>query len=217
MFYYLYEIKNKLNGKIYVGVHKTHDMDDGYMGSGKVIRSAIAKYGIENFIKVILEHFDDSDAMYVREREIVTDEFLARSDTYNLRRGGTGGFDYINQTGQNKWYGDSSPFLDPAISQKGNATIKKLREDAEYNNWFLSTRKTGITSEARSRGVAAARSPEAITKRKNSFKTLKHQSGERNSQFGSVWITNGYDNKKIHKTAPIPDGWRRGRTLANAG
>jgi len=43
MFYYLYEIKNLINNKIYVGVHKTNDLNDGYMGSGKVIRRAIKK------------------------------------------------------------------------------------------------------------------------------------------------------------------------------
>lgn len=37
MFYYLYQITNLVNNKIYVGVHKTHKFDDGYMGSGKVI------------------------------------------------------------------------------------------------------------------------------------------------------------------------------------
>lgn len=99
MFYYLYEVRNNLDGKIYVGVHKTEDMNDGYMGSGKVIRSAIKKHGIGNFSKVILETFTTSDAMYAKEAEIVTEDFLSRSDTYNVRKGGHGGFDFINKNG----------------------------------------------------------------------------------------------------------------------
>ncbi len=97
MFYYLYQITNKVNGNIYVGVHKTKNLDDGYMGSGKVIKHAIEKYGVDNFEKVILDTFDDSESMYAREREMVTDEFLARDDVYNIRRGGHGGFDYLNK------------------------------------------------------------------------------------------------------------------------
>src|ERR1035437_4224431 len=96
MFYYLYKITNVLNDKIYVGVHKTKSLDDGYMGSGKIIRSAIAKHGISNFSKDILEFFDTSEAMYAREAEFVNEEFLLREDVYNLRRGGYGGFEYIN-------------------------------------------------------------------------------------------------------------------------
>lgn len=99
--FYLYRITNKVNGKIYVGVHKTRRLDDGYMGSGKVIRSAIKKHGVENFQKEILETFDDAEAMFAREKEIVTEDFLVRNDVYNLRRGGTGGFDHINRNGLN--------------------------------------------------------------------------------------------------------------------
>lgn len=39
------------------------------------------------------------------------------------------------------------------------------------------------------------------------------QLGDKNSQFGSMWITNGKDNKKIKKDVDIiPDGWYKGRT-----
>ena len=90
MFYYLYQITNLVNNKIYVGIHKTNDMSDGYMGSGKVIKRAIEKHGIDNFQKVILETFENSEAMYACEKEIVTEEFLSRNDVYNLRRGEIG-------------------------------------------------------------------------------------------------------------------------------
>lgn len=92
MHYYLYEIRNNLNGKIYVGVHKTKNLDDGYMGSGERINAAIAKYGIDNFTKIILQERSSYQEVLDLEKEIVNDEFLKRQDVYNIRRGGVGGF-----------------------------------------------------------------------------------------------------------------------------
>jgi group I intron endonuclease len=107
MHYYLYEVKNRVNGKIYVGVHKTDNLEDGYMGSGKIILKAIEKHGLENFEKIILEFFDDADSMFRRESEVVDDVFLTRDDVYNLRRGGMGGFDWINSSNIPKFKGHS--------------------------------------------------------------------------------------------------------------
>ena len=140
MFYYLYEIRNNLNGKIYVGVHKTKNMNDGYMGSGKVIKTAIEKHGIENFSKTILETFSSEEEMYAREKEVVDDIFLMREDVYNLRRGGTGGFEFINKNGLNKndyersdeWKAnlskrmkENNPSKNQKVKEKNSARLKK--------------------------------------------------------------------------------------------
>lgn len=59
------------NGKTYTGKHQTDNLDDGYMGSGKLIRRAIAKYGAENFTKEILHAFENEEEMNAKEKELV--------------------------------------------------------------------------------------------------------------------------------------------------
>ena len=88
--YYLYQITNKINGKIYIGVHKTLNLEDGYMGSGLRINRAYIKYGIENFEKQILIFFDNIKEMFETERIIVDSEFIKRTDVYNIVEGGKG-------------------------------------------------------------------------------------------------------------------------------
>jgi len=96
MFYTIYKITNQIDGKFYIGTHKTKNLNDTYMGSGKYLRYAQDKYGIDKFIKEILFVYNTPQEMYAKEAEIVNEEFLATANTYNLKVGGFGGWDYIN-------------------------------------------------------------------------------------------------------------------------
>lgn len=92
MFYLVYQITNTVNGKSYKGSHKTENKDDGYMGSGKLIRAAIKKYGIDAFKKDILFEASSSEEMFAKEKELV----ILGPQSYNLKHGGSGGFDFVN-------------------------------------------------------------------------------------------------------------------------
>jgi hypothetical protein len=71
-----------------------------------------------------------------------------------------------------------------------------------------------ITKNSQPKAVIAALSEKAKIKRKNTFIKNRHSQGERNSQFGTIWITNGTEKKKkLQKSDPIPEGYWRGRTL----
>ena len=70
-YHYIYKITNLINGKIYIGQHTTSNLDDGYMGSGKILMRAIKKYGVENFRKEIQGFYEDIDELNYMERLFV--------------------------------------------------------------------------------------------------------------------------------------------------
>lgn len=136
MFHYMYEIKNNMNGKIYIGVHRTKNMNDGYMGSGKVIKAAIAKYGVENFTKRIIEEFESNEEMFIKERETVSTEFVLRDDTYNLAVGGSGGSILQNRKSWEKGKTHSEETkLKMSVANTGKKPSAETIENLKRNHW----------------------------------------------------------------------------------
>ena len=91
-FYTVYRITNKTNSKSYVGCHIAKNPDDGYMGSGKIITSAIKKYGVENFDKEVLYIASNEAEMFESERALIA----IYKPKYNIHEGGNGGWSYVN-------------------------------------------------------------------------------------------------------------------------
>lgn len=92
-YHIVYKTTNTVNNKIYVGLHSTNNLEDGYLGSGLVLKDAITKYGRDKFKREILYVFNSREEAMAMEAAIVDEEFISRKDTYNLHLGGNGVMD----------------------------------------------------------------------------------------------------------------------------
>jgi hypothetical protein len=124
--YFVYKITNNTNGKYYIGVHKSEDRNDSYMGSGLAIKAAIKKYGHDNFSKIILEEHTTAEAAYASETKLVD---MNDSLSYNINNGGHGGWDYVNSIVRDNC------MLDPEVANRVGDAIKQTRNtDPDYYN-----------------------------------------------------------------------------------
>lgn len=92
MYYYTYKITHKESGRYYIGARssKVEPNNDKYMGSGKLIRQAIKKYGMDAFEKAILNTYETFDEAFKAEC-LYLDNYLTDPLCYNIAPGGKGG------------------------------------------------------------------------------------------------------------------------------
>ena len=182
-YYTIYQITNLINGKIYIGAHKTQDLNDNYMGSGIALKESFEKHGLENFQKDILYTFDNPEDMFDKEIEIVNEDFINRKDTYNMKLGGCGGWDHTDRRANS-----IKNWSNPEYVKKHSEAMSKVTSDPEYRKKMSeSLRKKCADPEYR----------------KVLSKATK----------GRIWIRSLDDNteKLIPKEEPIPNGWSKGR------
>jgi hypothetical protein len=224
MYYTVYKTTNVVNGKIYIGCHKTTNIDDDYVGSGKLLKRAINKYGIENFQKEILGVFDSPEEMFNMEAQLVNEDFVNETTNYNLKVGGEGGFDYINNN------------LDDILSKddrvkrarmgreaantrgshlKGSQRHQQLmKEDPDYRAWY----RERCEQSKPSQGTFTGKRHTEEAKRKISEANSNRFKGSKNPNYGKCWVYN--EELQQSKSIPVEEldeytnaGWNKGRKI----
>lgn len=200
-FHYIYKItRNDGSGKYYIGMHSTDDLEDGYFGSGVLLASSIMKHGKEKHLKEILEFLPSRSELKTRERELVNEEIVNDVLCMNLKLGGEGGGKFSSKEHQQKCSSAGGKNGGKAALQKINrdpavrAKITKTRQKNGSLATFGMLNKTHST-EAKMRMSIAG-------------------SGEKNSQYGSCWVTDGVKPMKIRKEQLeeyLVNGYSRGR------
>ena len=205
-YHFIYKTTNLLNGKYYIGMHSTNNLNDGYLGSGTYFKNSVKKHGIENFKIEILYWKESRLELTNLEKEIVNEDLLKDSLCMNLKPGGYGGFN--NTEHKQKFFqardnwgrklgGENaqklcSPEQRKLRSIKSSQTLKK--------RWTQQQRTQPKHSEESKRKISDSKQGSGI--------------GKKNSQFGTCWIVNEVESKKIQLVeleSYLTSGWKRGR------
>lgn len=127
-YYYTYKItllKGSLAGHYYFGQHRTKNLNDGYAGSGIVLKDYFKHYDkVEGvtYVKEILHFYNDEEELSVAEKVLIGDKYVTDDLCLNLIPGGTG-------AGRNKGYKHSLETRQKiSISQKGKPKSEETKQ-----------------------------------------------------------------------------------------
>lgn len=205
MLFFIYKTKNKINGKYYIGKHTTDDLDDGYLGSGTILKRAVRKYGGENFEREILMFCENEEELNKKEREIVNQKLLDDPLSYNLKLGGEGGFDYVNSV---YWTPDK-------MQKSARKKWEKIKNDPELLLKFKNSISVGLKKYFDTHNSWwIGKTHTADTKRKIHEAKVGKFAGKDNHNYGKKWWRDPVDNTKrglFNDGDKIPDGWIVGR------
>lgn len=154
----IYKTTNLINGKIYIGQDTKNSIN--YIGSGKILKHAIKKYGKVNFRKEIIEYCKTIEEL--NDKEIYWINFFNSKDPdigYNISDGGFGckGFKQTkesieaikknsNSEGFKKIMRSEDTKRKISNGQKNSERKKKLHESEEYRMKMSESLKGRIVS-----------------------------------------------------------------------
>lgn len=146
MEYFIYEIRNIINGKRYIGCskdvtvrftkHKSRLKNNKHINS--YLQNAYNKYGKSNFEYNILFKLNSESDMYKKEKELI----LENDNLYNLAEGGLGGDTFTNRSEESKAITREKISKASKISNDKNKSLHsenttKLWQNIEYREKVL--------------------------------------------------------------------------------
>ena len=204
-FHYVYKITNLQNNYYYFGVHSTTNINDGYMGSGNLIKRAIKSVGKENFAKEFIKFFETSDESFNCESELVDENMIKNPNCYNLALGGRDG---IGKTGKINKHTKGRIHVN-------NGVVEKMiypHDKQEYLNegWII-----GCICRPQRRKIYVNKNGRDLRIWRDELQDYLNTGWNRSSisNTGKIHINNGVEHKMINPEdlqRYLDDGWERG-------
>lgn len=189
--FFIYKTTCLINNKFYIGMRTSYNINDGYIGSGKLLQRSIKIHGSENFKFEVLEYCANKEELCKREKEIVNEYLLKDPLCMNLKIGGEGGF------------------------MKSYVTVKDENNNYFYVNIENEDYKSGkLIHVAKNNKL----SDDNKQKRKDSKVYSNMQTGLKNHMFNKTWMSNPITKestriKKEDIDLYIENGWINGRSF----
>lgn len=230
MYGYIYETTNLINGKKYVGQHKSQKFDKDYLGSGKILRQAVLKYGFNNFKCVVLYECNSQEEMNELEIKTIKEyksklgdmcyNISTQAGTWNMpenhevwNKGIKLSDEYKHKISE----GTKKAMKNPEVRQKilarndryllGNTNAKGKRTEEQRKRISEATKKAMNNADIKDkvrRGMA--------NRTKEDLDLWKKR--QRECRLGRLWYSKGDAHKQISKEEEekyILDGWHKGR------
>ena len=209
--YYIYEITNNINGKTYIGQHKTKNLVDSYMGSGVILKQAFEKYGKENFSKKIIAICETQENADILEKVFIKVYHEMGKAEYNICDGGNG----VLCSGEF----EIQRRLKISKTSKGRIVTEETRRKISKGNKGKKHPHTEETkkiiakasSEHWKRDGYKEQVGEKISKALKGVKR-KEPAWNKGKSTGLHWWTNGIENVLSKE---CPEGFTQGKTLSN--
>lgn len=210
--YYIYEIKNNINNKTYIGQHKTKNLMDSYMGSGILLHKAYKKYNVKNFSKKILAVCETQENADILEKVFIKIYREMNKAEYNICDGGNG----ILCSGEF----EIKRRIRISDTSKGHIVSKETRKKISESNKGKKHPHTEETkkkiSKASSEHWKREGFKELVGKRiseSRKGKKLNKSVWNKNKHTGYHWFNNGVKNVLLKE---CPDGFEKGRLISDS-